>query len=89
MNHTAAELREMADQISRGHMPPSGRIMTALRQAADAMGENVTLRRIVANSSDLCVYCGLAKADMAKCERGFPGCARADDMLTTTPKDTP
>ena len=43
--------------------------------------ENDTLRRIIAESGMNCIYCGLSKADMAKCQYGFPGCARADDML--------
>lgn len=49
-------------------------------RAASVVKENDTLRRIVANSDELCVYCGLTKVNMAKCEHGFPGCHRADDM---------
>jgi len=44
--------------------------------------ENNRLRRIIAESGMGCIYCGLPKAEMAKCPYGFPGCARADDMLT-------
>lgn len=43
--------------------------------------ENDTLRGIVAFENIDCIYCGLPKADMAKCASGFPGCGRGDDML--------
>jgi len=43
--------------------------------------ENDVLRKLVAESDLDCVYCGLPKADMAKCQLGFPGCGRADDLL--------
>ena len=42
--------------------------------------ENNTLRGLLGNSSKPCPYCGLAAEDQAKCIRGFPGCARADDQ---------
>lgn len=42
--------------------------------------ENLYLRKVVANSDLPCLYCQLAKADMAKCRSGFPGCGRLDDM---------
>lgn len=42
---------------------------------------NDQLRKKVAESSMDCLYCGLSKADMAKCVSGFPGCGRADDMM--------
>lgn len=44
------------------------------------MQEGVVLRAYLAYGSDPCIYCGLDKADMAKCRCGFPGCERADDM---------
>jgi hypothetical protein len=44
--------------------------------------ENDTMRKLIAESDLNCMYCGLAKADMAKCELGFPGCGRADDLMT-------
>lgn len=43
--------------------------------------ENDTLRKFIAESNLDCIYCGLSKADMAKCEHGFPGCGRADDLM--------
>jgi len=43
--------------------------------------ENDTLRAIIAKGPMDCVYCGLPATDMSKCASGFPGCARADDML--------
>ena len=42
--------------------------------------ENTILRGLVARHVKIpCVYCGLH--EMAKCERGFPGCAKADDII--------
>lgn len=43
--------------------------------------ENAHLRAALAMSKDPCLYCQLSKDDMAKCKSGFPGCARADDMM--------
>jgi len=45
--------------------------------------ENDALRKIVAESNLDCIYCGLSASDMGKCAHGFPGCGRADDMLTS------
>lgn len=46
---------------------------------AGVKAENSTLRTIVAKAKIPCVYCGLD--NMAKCVHGFPGCARADDIM--------
>lgn len=43
--------------------------------------ENNTLRGLLGNSAKPCPYCGLAAEDQSKCDRGFPGCARADDQM--------
>jgi hypothetical protein len=43
--------------------------------------ENDKLLGIIAFSNIDCLYCGLSRADMARCGYGFPGCGRADDML--------
>lgn len=43
--------------------------------------ENDWLRAYTAQSAKACVYCGLGADEMGKCERGFPGCARADDQM--------
>jgi len=43
--------------------------------------ENDYLRAIVGNSDKACIYCGLGADEQAKCERGFPGCARGDDQM--------
>lgn len=43
--------------------------------------ENDIMRKLIAESDMNCLYCGLPKADMAKCQLGFPGCGRADDLL--------
>lgn len=41
--------------------------------------ENTFLRGLVAKLNIPCVYCGLE--NMSCCSRGFPGCAKADDIL--------
>lgn len=43
--------------------------------------ENDQLRGLIANSEMNCIYCELPKAEMMRCESGFPGCARADDIM--------
>lgn len=43
--------------------------------------ENDWLRAYTGQSAKACVYCGLGADEMGKCERGFPGCARADDQM--------
>ncbi len=43
--------------------------------------ENDKLRVIIAKSELPCLYCKLDRSDMAKCRSGFPGCARADDLM--------
>jgi hypothetical protein len=43
--------------------------------------ENDFLRALVGNSDKACLYCGLGAENQAQCERGFPGCARADDQM--------
>jgi hypothetical protein len=44
--------------------------------------ENDHLRGILAYSSLPCIFCSLPAAEMGKCLHGFPGCARADDMMS-------
>lgn len=41
--------------------------------------ENDHLRGLVGNLKIPCVYCGLE--NMGECRSGFPGCARADDIM--------
>ena len=48
---------------------------------AEATGENTRLRAALASSKDPCAYCQLPKDEMSKCRSGFPGCARADDLM--------
>lgn len=43
--------------------------------------ENDFLRAHTGNSAKSCVYCGLGAEEQGRCERGFPGCARADDQM--------
>jgi hypothetical protein len=50
-----------------------------LDKAVVAEKENGILRGLVAKVVGKCVYCGLE--EMAKCARGFPGCAWADDLM--------
>ena len=47
----------------------------------DAEAENTRLRAALANSQSPCVYCSLPADEWAKCQSGFPGCARADDAM--------
>lgn len=42
--------------------------------------ENNCLRGLLGNSSKDCPYCGLPAKEQGRCERGFPGCSRADDQ---------
>lgn len=53
----------------------------ALQDKIQLRKENNILRTLAANGNADCPYCGLPAADMAQCKSGFPGCARADDML--------
>lgn len=48
-------------------------------EVAKLRAENTTLRTLVAIQPTACIYCGLT--EMAKCASGFPGCARADDLM--------
>jgi hypothetical protein len=43
--------------------------------------ENERLRAALSVSKDPCIYCKLPAEDFNKCEFGFPGCSRADDIL--------
>lgn len=59
--------------------------MTAIEPLRDTVMrltiENNLMRKLIADSELPCVYCQLPAADMNRCEHGFPGCARADDMM--------
>lgn len=50
-------------------------------ELARVMKENMTMRKIIAESDLPCLYCKLPGAEMGKCKSGFPGCGRADDMM--------
>ena len=54
-------------------------------EVAGLRAENRTLRKALATSGADCPYCGLPAADLAKCESGFPGCGRTDDIVETAP----
>ena len=74
----ADHTREEARQCARA-------AIVAVRDPLEAAtrAENDKMRALLAYGSDPCIYCGLTKADMAKCKSGFPGCGRADDMTAT------
>lgn len=55
---------------------------TARRTLRDTMVENERLRGIIAKSTLPCLYCGLPGDEMIKCALGFPGCGRADDLMS-------
>jgi hypothetical protein len=74
--------------LSRTNAPLLAEI-TRLREALgkaeggrdEAQRENDYLRASLANGPGPCPYCALSKEDWAKCQSGFPGCARADDAM--------
>lgn len=51
------------------------------RQLLEVRRENDVLRGLLAKGQGDCVYCGLPAAEISKCQAGFPGCGRMDDML--------
>lgn len=72
-NETMRDWQKMANE----------RIAEVMRlndQIAGLQAENHRLRAALANSKDPCVYCSLPAEEFAKCQHGFPGCARTDDM---------
>ncbi len=48
--------------------------------------ENDHMRGLLSHGSDPCIYCGLRASEMGRCARGFPGCARGDDMMNAPPE---
>jgi len=50
-----------------------------LAEIATLRAENSTIKSVLSLVPGKCIYCGLE--DWSKCPSGFPGCARADDML--------
>lgn len=54
---------------------------SALQSGTELVAENTRLRAALARSKDPCVYCSLPAEKWAECRSGFPGCARADDMM--------
>lgn len=45
--------------------------------------ENNHMRKLLADSILPCIYCHRPAAAMNRCDHGFPGCPRADDMWVT------
>ncbi len=50
-------------------------------EIARLRAENDKLRKLLADAPIPCVYCGLSHEDLNRCQHGFPGCGRADDMM--------
>lgn len=59
-------------------MARPGRLTAKIKELE---ADNDRLRVMLSNSNQPCFYCGLSKRWMSKCKHGFPGCARADDMV--------
>lgn len=53
-------------------------LLAMLKEASD---RETRLRAALAQGPGNCVYCSLSKEDWAKCQSGFPGCARGDDAM--------
>lgn len=53
----------------------------ALEENHRLRDENDALRAAWGNSDKPCLYCDLSAQDLARCQLGFPGCGRADDMI--------
>lgn len=75
--HTSDTAFEAVEEIAR--------LTEAKRQAEERAekveAENMRLRAALAQSERPCVYCSLPADEWAKCQSGFPGCARADDAM--------
>lgn len=74
------ELRLKLEQ-AMGDEPYARDLADALAEVRRLMRENDWMRAYTGQSAKACVYCGLGADEQGKCERGFPGCARADDQL--------
>jgi len=84
-NTTAHPAEATAKAIAEEHnafIDILDRVERAEREREEARKENDFMRVRLAESGKNCVYCNLPASDMAKCSAGFPGCARADDLLT-------
>lgn len=58
-----------------------GKTLVADLALTAAQAENTRLRAALALSDQPCAYCSLPADEWAKCESGFPGCARGDDAM--------
>lgn len=67
--------------MNKGFMLARSDLTAARAEIERLRAENNKLRYLLAKGSDPCVYCALPAADTGKCRAGFPGCARADDLL--------
>lgn len=81
-------LREVEERLhaevaeySRAMMQEEREKNAALAEVARLTAENDWLRAYTGQSAKACVYCGLGADEQGKCNRGFPGCARADDQM--------
>jgi hypothetical protein len=73
-----AELARMAAKRDTARLL----LAQAQRERDEARSENDKLRGLLAKSDKDCPYCGLPAAEISKCEQGFPGCGRMDDIIS-------
>jgi len=60
-------------------VPLDRQIVLLNRRLSEAVRENTILRGLLPKLGAPCVYCG--EIELGKCTRGFPGCAKADDLM--------
>lgn len=76
------QARELLSQFEPRADLAADRINAASsRSMAEMLAEIARLRAVLARSKDPCVYCSLPAERWTECRSGFPGCARADDMM--------
>jgi hypothetical protein len=74
---TTQEWKTLAESFS-GLLVNQGNAVT---KSTILIQENDNLRHILAISDLPCLHCGLPADDQTTCQAGFPGCARADDLM--------
>jgi hypothetical protein len=75
---------DLIDATRLRHERDTARLLLAQaqRERDEARSENDKLRGLLAKSDKDCPYCGLPAAEISKCEQGFPGCGRMDDIIS-------
>ena len=80
-----AHLSRKPTQAERDVLKVAIALAPVAKEAADALdakdAEIERLRAALAQSDQPCAYCSLPAEEWAKCQHGFPGCARADDAM--------